>query len=78
MILPCILTARHQHTSMLGFLCVYFCTSLLTGISEILFVFYGIYVIPQRICIIRINQNLMCPIQYQSHLVFVDLPNGVL
>jgi hypothetical protein len=35
------------------------------------------YVSSQQICIITIDQQLMGPIQFQSHLVSLDLPNGI-
>jgi hypothetical protein len=38
----------------------------------------SIYVIFNYICIISIDQKLMCPIQFQSHLAFLNFPNGIL
>jgi hypothetical protein len=31
----------------------------------------------QWIHVISVSQKLMCPIQFQPHLVFLDLPNGI-
>jgi hypothetical protein len=44
---------------------------------KFLYVFCSIYVISQQIPIISVSQKLMCPIQFQSHVVFLDLPNGI-
>jgi hypothetical protein len=39
---------------------------------------YGINVFSHYINIISIGQNQMCPIQYQSLLVLLDPPDGIL
>jgi len=35
---------------------------------------YGIYIFAQYINIVSMNQKLMCSIQLQSFLIFLDLP----
>jgi hypothetical protein len=56
----------------------YFVVSAVTSKSIILlmsFIFiYGVYVISQQIHIISIDQQLMCPISFHFHLVFLDHP----
>jgi hypothetical protein len=38
--------------------------------------FYMIYIFPPNKLIISADQKLMCPIQFQCLLIFLDLPNG--
>jgi hypothetical protein len=45
---------------------------------ENLFIFLrDTYVFPQWIKFISIRQKLMCPIQFQSLLIFLDILNGL-
>jgi hypothetical protein len=67
-ILTCILVRRKQH--ILSFLYIYSRpTSLLASIC----VFFSIVSVDSHH---RQSQKLMCPIQFQSHLVFLHLPKA--
>jgi hypothetical protein len=56
----------------------YFQTELMLALINVSLSPYSICVTSQWVHIISVSQKLMCPIQSQCHLVFLDLPNGIL
>jgi hypothetical protein len=46
-------------------------------LTELVFFLYGIYICTEYINIDSVYRKLMCPIQFQSLLIFLDPPNGV-
>jgi hypothetical protein len=77
MILFCILATRHQHNTYLVFSVLSSGPIFLLQTIRVFVLLYSIYVVSQNVQVIGINQKLMCPIQFQPHLIFLKLPNGI-
>jgi len=72
--LSCILVRRQKQIVFSVF--TYKATSL-PALTELLAFLYGIYVFAQYINMVSINQNLVCSIQFESFLNFLDVSGSM-
>jgi hypothetical protein len=77
MILPCILAMRQQYV-LSFFAFPSRSISLLESIKVSVFFFMVCMLSPSRFISICIDQQLMYPLSFQSLLIFLNLPNGII